>query len=75
MTGALQPDPGTVELIVGCFYCKNCERACSSKVSLTEIFTDAKADFLDAGLDFRGVSAQTDDDLCSRCRVCQAVCK
>ena len=75
LTGTLEPDAETVEKIVACFYCKNCERSCSAKVSLTEIFTDAKADFQDAGLEFRGLTASTDDDLCSRCRVCQAVCK
>ncbi len=75
LTGALEADADMVETIVGCFYCKNCERSCSAKVLLTEIFTDAKADFLDAGFDFRGLTARTDDDLCSRCRVCQAICK
>jgi ferredoxin len=75
LTGALEPDAQMVEKVVQCFYCKNCERSCSAKVSPTEIITDAKADFLDAGFDFRGVTARTDDDLCSRCRVCQAVCK
>jgi Pyruvate/2-oxoacid:ferredoxin oxidoreductase delta subunit len=74
LTGALEPDGDMVEKIVQCFHCKNCERSCSGKVSITEIITDAKADFLEAGYDFRGLTARTDDDLCSRCRICQAIC-
>ena len=75
LTDALEPTNDIVEKIVQCFYCRNCERSCSAKVSITDIITDAKADFMDAGYDFRGVTARTDDDRCSRCRICQALCK
>ena len=61
--------------IFECFYCKRCDNNCSAGVSLTEIFTDARADLIDAGFDVDGTTSKTNDDLCSRCGICISICK
>ncbi len=67
--------PELVDKIAECFHCRNCERSCAANVEVTEIIRAAKADFADAGFDFRGTAAVVDDDVCGHCGVCTSVCK
>ncbi len=71
----IKPDEDLAEKIFECYMCKRCDAACSAKVEVTDILTDAKADFLDAGYEVFGTTSGTDDDICSRCRICISVCK
>ena len=74
MQGDLEPSDHLAEKIFECYMCKRCDATCSAKVEVTDILTDAKADFLDAGFDAQGTTSDTNDDLCSRCRICVSVC-
>ena len=71
----LEPSNDITEKIFECFYCKKCSDNCSAKVSVTDIFTAARQDLLEAGFDADGVTAHIDEDYCSRCRLCISVCK
>ncbi len=75
LNGQLECTDEIAEKIAECFHCKNCERSCASKIPVTEIIQDAKADLLDAGFSFIGTAAQIDDDICGHCGVCSSVCK
>ncbi|HHS12204.1 MAG TPA: 4Fe-4S dicluster domain-containing protein [bacterium] len=75
MNGYLNPSEETAEKIFECYMCKRCDAACSAKVKVTELFTDAKADFVDAGFKALGTVSRTDPDKCSRCRICILACK
>lgn len=63
------------EKIFQCFHCGNCEKSCSAKVPITDIFSDAKAVFIEAGYEVEGVASRVNEDLCSRCGICVSVCK
>ena len=63
------------EKIFQCFYCQQCSDNCSAGVQITEIFTDARADFIDAGFYADGTTSQFKEDLCSACGMCISVCK
>lgn len=71
----IEPDENLAEKIFECYMCKRCDAACSAKVEITDILTDAKADFIEAGYEVLGTTSRTDDDLCSCCRICISVCK
>lgn len=71
----LEPSEYIANKIFECFYCRRCEASCSAGVPLTDIFSDARADFIDAGFDVVGTTSRTDDDLCVRCGICVSVCK
>ncbi len=73
--GEIEPSEYLANKIFECFFCKRCDKNCSAGVSLTEIFTDARADFIDAGFDVDGTTSKTNDDLCSHCQICISVCK
>jgi len=77
--GLLQDEIESFEYIINkifeCFYCKRCDNNCSAKVPITEIFTDARADFIDAGFDVDGTASKTNDELCCRCQICVSICK
>ena len=75
MQGEIEPSDYAAEKIFECYMCKRCETSCSAKVEVTEIFNDAKADFIDAGYDVDGTSSKTNEDLCCRCQICISVCK
>jgi len=75
LTHEIKPSPYIAEKISQCFYCKNCSDNCSAQVPVTDIFTDARADLLDAGFDIDGTTANVDEDLCSVCGMCVPVCK
>lgn len=75
INGEIEPSEYIANKIFECFYCKRCDTNCSAGVSITEIFTDARADFIDAGFDVDGTTSKTNDDLCSRCGTCVYICK
>ncbi len=75
MQGDLEPSEYLAEKVFECYMCKRCDSSCSAKVPVTDIFTEAKADFLEAGLDVTGTTSFTDEDLCSRCCICISACR
>jgi ferredoxin len=75
LQGDVEPTDYLVEKVFECYMCKRCDATCSAKVEVTEILTDAKADFVDAGFDVLGTTSRTNEDLCSRCQICISVCK
>jgi len=75
ITGEVKPSQDIAEKIFQCFYCQNCSDNCSAGVPVTDIFTDARLDFIDAGFDVEGTTVQVDEDLCSACGICVPVCK
>jgi len=75
MVGNIEPSDYSVEKIFECYYCKRCDSTCSAKVPVTEIFDDAKKDFVNAGFDLDGTVSKTNEDLCSRCLICVSICK
>ena len=75
LSGEILPSPYVAEKIFQCFHCKNCEKSCSANVPVTDIIRDARADLQDAGFVAEGSTAIIDDQLCSRCGICIAVCK
>ena len=75
MNGEVEPSDYLVEKLFECFSCKCCESACSSGVPVTEVFTDGRADLLDAGFEVVGTTSVTDHDRCARCLNCVRMCK
>ena len=74
MQGDIEPTHYLAEKVFECYMCQRCDATCSAKVNVTEIFTDAKADLIDAGFDAEGTISQTNDDMCSRCQICVSTC-
>ena len=75
ITGKIELTQDIAEKIFQCFYCEQCSDNCSAGVPVTEIFTDARADFIDAGFEAYGTTSQFKEDLCSVCGMCVSVCK
>jgi coenzyme F420-reducing hydrogenase delta subunit/heterodisulfide reductase subunit C len=75
ISGRLQPSQQIAEKLFECFYCKNCSKNCSAKVSVTDIFTAAREDLVEQGFSAEGVTAKVDQDTCSTCGICVSVCK
>lgn len=75
LQGDVEPTGYLAEKVFECYMCKRCDATCSAKVDVTQIFTDAKMDFIASGFDVDGTVSRTDEDLCSRCRICVSVCK
>ena len=75
ITGEIEPTPYVAEKLFECFYCQNCSKSCSAKVSPTEILTDARADLLEAGFDVQGTTVRNDGRLCRACGRCIDLCK
>ncbi|HSL61489.1 MAG TPA: hydrogenase iron-sulfur subunit [Desulfotignum sp.] len=73
LTGELEPTRMAADKIFNCFYCKRCESACSSGVTLTEVFTDARKDLVEMGLRGPGTTSVTELN-CARCLVCVKTC-
>lgn len=73
LSGELEPTKHAADKLFNCFYCKRCESACSSGVTLTEIFTDAKKDLVELGFKGPGTTSVTDKN-CARCLVCVKAC-
>jgi coenzyme F420-reducing hydrogenase delta subunit/ferredoxin len=75
ITGKIEINQDIAEKIFQCFYCQQCSDNCSAGVPITDIFTDARADFIDAGFDPDGTISKFKEDLCSACGMCISVCK
>ena len=75
LTGEVEPSTYVAEKLFQCFYCKNCSKGCSAKVSPTDIFTDARADLLESGFEVQGTTVTSNEKLCISCGRCVAVCK
>ena len=73
LSGEIEPSESAADKLFSCFYCKRCEAACSSGVPLTEIFTDAKKDLVELGLEGPGTTSITKLS-CARCLVCLGAC-
>lgn len=73
LSGELEPTKMAADKIFNCFYCKRCEAACSSGVTLTDVFTDAKKDLVEMGLKGPGTTSVTYLN-CARCLVCVKAC-
>lgn len=74
LQGDIKPSAYAAKKIFECYMCKRCDNTCSAKVEVTEIFMDARRDFVEAGYDVEGTISKTNDDLCCRCQVCVSVC-
>jgi coenzyme F420-reducing hydrogenase delta subunit/formate hydrogenlyase subunit 6/NADH:ubiquinone oxidoreductase subunit I len=75
ISGKIKLNQDIAEKIFQCFYCQQCSDNCSAGVPVTEILTDARADFIDLGFDVEGTTSQFKEDLCSACGMCVSVCK
>jgi coenzyme F420-reducing hydrogenase delta subunit/Pyruvate/2-oxoacid:ferredoxin oxidoreductase delta subunit len=73
LSGEVDPTPEAAEKLFNCFYCKRCEAACSSGVTLTEVFTDAKQDLKEMGFKGPGTTSITQAN-CARCLLCVSTC-
>jgi len=75
LTGEVEPSSYVAEKLFQCFYCKNCSKSCSAKVSPTDIFTDARADLMESGFEGQGTTVRNDERLCIACGRCVSICK
>jgi coenzyme F420-reducing hydrogenase delta subunit/heterodisulfide reductase subunit C len=75
LTGTVEPSTYVAEKLFECFYCKNCSKSCSAKVSPTDIFADARADLLESGFAVQGTTVTNNEALCIACGRCASVCK
>lgn len=73
LSGEIDPTESAADKLFSCFYCKRCEAACSSGVTLTEIFTDARKDLVEMGLKGPGTTSTTAMN-CARCLICVGAC-
>lgn len=73
LEGQVEPSESAADKMFSCFYCKRCEAACSSGVPLTQIFTDARKDFIAMGLAGPGTTSTTTLS-CARCLICVGAC-
>ena len=73
LSGNLEPSEYMAEKIFSCFFCRQCEAACSSGVPLTDIFMDAKKDFEGTQYDTLGTTSFTGLD-CALCLSCVRAC-
>jgi len=75
LTGEVEPSAQIAEKLFECFYCKNCSRSCSAKVSPTDILTDVRADLIEFGFKAQGTTVKHNEKLCIACGRCVTVCK
>ncbi|MBF0259249.1 MAG: hydrogenase iron-sulfur subunit [Desulfamplus sp.] len=73
LSGKLEPSKYMADKIFSCFNCQQCVAACSSGVPLTEIFTDARADFAGTEFDTTGTTSITGYG-CANCLTCVRAC-
>lgn len=73
LSGNVAPSEAAADKLFSCFYCKRCEAACSSGVTLTDIFTDARKDLVEMGFEGPGTTAITKLN-CARCLICLGAC-
>ena len=74
IAGEISVNSAAAERLFECFYCKRCENSCSAGIPLTEIFTDARLDFSEAGITGEGTTVKTDTAKCVKCFACVNVC-
>jgi coenzyme F420-reducing hydrogenase delta subunit/formate hydrogenlyase subunit 6/NADH:ubiquinone oxidoreductase subunit I len=75
LTGDVKPSAYVAEKLFECFYCRNCSKSCSAKVSPPDIFTDARADLSEAGFVAQGTTVTNDETRCMACGRCVPACK
>ncbi|MBN1754841.1 hydrogenase iron-sulfur subunit [bacterium] len=75
LSGHIDPTQNIAEKIFECFSCKQCEKGCSAKVPVTDILDSMREYLIDQGYEVDGVNAVVDEELCSGCGLCVAVCK
>ena len=73
LSGKLEPSQYISEKFFSCFYCKRCDAACSSGVPITDIFTDARADFVNTEFEMPGTTSVTGPE-CVLCLACVRAC-
>ncbi len=74
LAGEITMSSAASERLFECYYCKRCENSCSAGIPLTEIFTDARLDFTEAGYTGEGLTVWTDTAKCVKCFACVNVC-
>jgi coenzyme F420-reducing hydrogenase delta subunit/NAD-dependent dihydropyrimidine dehydrogenase PreA subunit len=75
LSGEIEPSDYVANKLFECFHCNRCQKACSSGVPVQDVYTDARAFFLEAGYDVVGTTSITDHDVCARCLACIRMCK
>lgn len=73
LSGRLEPSTYIADKIFSCFNCQQCVAACSSGVPITEILTDARADFAGTEFDTTGTTSITGHG-CANCLTCVRAC-
>lgn len=73
LSGKLEPSTYIADKLFSCFYCGRCVAACSSGVPLTDIFTDARADFSGTEFESPGTTSVTGWE-CGLCLTCVRAC-
>ncbi|MCK5311670.1 MAG: hydrogenase iron-sulfur subunit [Desulfobacteraceae bacterium] len=73
LAGELEPSEYIADKLFSCFFCKRCEAACSSGVSLLDIFVDTRKDLIAAGFNSLGSTSITELD-CAGCLSCVREC-
>lgn len=73
LSGKLEPSQYMADKLFSCFNCGRCVAACSSGVPLTEIFADARADFIETEFDRTGTTSITGYE-CANCLTCVRAC-
>ncbi|MBF0205110.1 MAG: hydrogenase iron-sulfur subunit, partial [Desulfamplus sp.] len=73
LSGKIEPSKYMADKIFSCFNCHECVTACSSGVPLTEIFTDARADFAGTEFDTTGIASIMESG-CANCLTCVRAC-
>jgi len=73
LSGELAPSSYIAEKLFSCFYCQRCTAACSSGVPITDVFTDARADFAGTEFEMPGTTSVTGKE-CAACLACVRVC-
>lgn len=73
LSGELELSETSADKMFNCFYCRRCEAACSSGVTLTDVFTDAKKDLVEMGYTGPGTTSIT-EPYCAQCLLCVQSC-
>jgi len=73
LSGELELSETSADKLFNCFYCRRCEAACSSGVTLTDVFTDAKKDLVEMGYTGPGTTSIT-EAYCAQCLLCVQSC-
>ncbi|MBF0243074.1 MAG: hydrogenase iron-sulfur subunit [Desulfamplus sp.] len=74
LSSELEPSKYMADKIFSCFNCQQCVAACSSGVPLTEIFADARADFVGTEFDTITGTTSVTGTGCANCLTCVRAC-